>query len=171
MARKRKPGKRTRSGRLSRAYLDPNVRDMGTPEVQAKRRALVGEGSALELSATAPGVLHAHAYLDKDQYAEALEYRRLRCALYGPPWPMFSTSSGPTEERIARLQERFDRMAAALTEEQKRIITDVAVLDRIPTWFFCLQLKLKMLPEDYAEQEALVTGLDAMLGRAHRKAA
>jgi hypothetical protein len=171
MAKRKKAGKRTKSGRLSRAYLDPNVRDLGTPEVQAKRRALVGEGNALELSATAPGILHAHAYLDKDQYAEALEYRRLRCALYGPPWPMFSISSNPTEERISKLQDRFDRMAAALTEEQKSVITAVAVFDVLPTWFFCRRLGLKLLPEDDAEHLALVSGLNSILGRHHRAAA
>jgi hypothetical protein len=144
---------------------------MGTPEVQAKRRALVGEGNAPELSATAPGILHAHAYLDKDQYAEALEYRRLRCILYGSPWPCYSDSSEPPPSSIKTIQERFDARAGALTEEQKTVITNVAVFDVLPTWFFCRRLGLKLLPEDDAEHLALVSGLNSILGRHHRAAA
>lgn len=169
--RKRKDGVRTKSGRLSRAYNDPRVRDHGTPESSAKRQALVGVNGDPNLSASAPGMLHAHGYLDAQQYAEALEYRRLRCILYGSPWPAFSASSDPSEERLASLQERFDRKVSVLTECQKHVITAVTVFDERPNWFFCLKLGLKMLPEDYTEQEALVSGLDAMLGRQERKAA
>ena len=164
MAKKRRPGKRTKSGRLSRAYRDPDVRDQGTHQVQEKRQAIVGAGNDPNLSSSAPGILFAHGYLDKHQYAEALEYRRLRCVLYGTPWPCYAESSIPSDSRIKAMQERFDEKVRMLNEDQRHVVTNVAVFDFIPNWFFVLQARkhggiLKFLPEDVVEQSALITGL------------
>lgn len=171
MAKKRKAGPRTKSGRLSRAYLDPRVRDHGTPEAQNKRRALVGENGDPNLSSSVPGILYAHGYLDAQQYCEALEFARLRCILFGGPWPSNTIGSEPTEERIREIKRRFESKAARLTTEQESVITNVAAFHRIPNWFFALKLNLKMLPEDHLEQELLLSGINALLGRIEQKAA
>ena len=75
MARRRKPGRkqksgpRTKSGRLSRAYKNPEVRDQGTREFQDKRQYLVNGADprsppppAASCSPTAPdpGAVYAH---------------------------------------------------------------------------------------------------------------
>ena len=170
MGRRRKPGKRAKSGRLSRAHHDPRVRDFGTPEAQAKRKALVGENEKGDpndpnLSATAVGTLYANGYLTRSQYAEAIEYRRLRCAIYGAPWPTTGLGPAAAEEALAELQRRFEEKVRVLTEYQKSVVTRVAVFDWRPMWFFDLRNGWnRMLPEDYAEKEALLTGLDLMIG-------
>jgi hypothetical protein len=55
MARKRKSGPRAKSGRLSRAYKSPDLRDYGTPEFAAKRNAAIN-GADPQLAATASGI-------------------------------------------------------------------------------------------------------------------
>lgn len=170
--RPRKSGPRTKNGRLSKAHRSPELRDNGTLEAQHKRRLLVGDGADTTLAATCPGILHARGHLDKDQYAEAIEYRRLRCIIYGAPWPGYAAGSQATEERLIDIQARFERKVRRLTEEQKQIITNVCVFDRYPNWFYADFLNLKPLPEDYAERDALIRGLDALVGApAERKAA
>jgi hypothetical protein len=131
----------------------------------------VGDGADPTLSATVPGILFAHGYLDKEQYAEALEYRKLRCALYGPPWPSFITGGEASEERLEKLKDRFERRCRLLTEEQKQVVASVCVFDAIPTWFFARKLKLHILPEDVLEQELLTSGLNALAGAGQRRAA
>ena len=169
MPRKRKSGKRAKSGRLSRAHHDPLVRDFGTPEAQAKRKALVGENGDPNLSATAVGTLYANGYLTQSQYDEAIEYRRLRCAIYGAPWPTTGLGPAAAEGALAELHLRFDEKVRALTEYQKFVVANVAVFDWLPTWFFDQRNGWnKVLPEDYVEKEALLSGLDLMAGLRQR---
>ena len=66
--------------------------------------------------------------------------------------------------RIKAMQERFDEKVRMLNEDQRHVVTNVAVFDFIPNWFFVLQARkhggiLKFLPEDVVEQSALITGL------------
>ena len=145
--------------------MHPDVRDQGTWEAQQKRRMLVGETGDPNLSATAVGILHAHGHLDAHQYAEALNYRRLRCALYGPPWPINGLGPEPSEGSLEKLRRRFNAKVRLLTEFQKIIVTDVAVFDVIPNWHYVGYLGIKSLPEDYVEKAALIGALDLMLGR------
>jgi hypothetical protein len=175
MAGKRKAGARTKSGRLSRAgRSDP--RDMGTPEAQRKRQALVGPGNDTTLAASALGSLFAHGYIDQDQYDAGLDYRRLYMLIYGLPWPL-NTDGGadlPEEEMMkmmAEIEHRFEKKVQRLTEEQRRVLGNVCVFEYRPNWFFCLRLNLKMLPEDLDEQRALFDGLRALCGMSKRKAA
>ena len=174
MGRRRKPGKRAKSGRLSRAHLNPQVRDFGTLEAQAKRKALVGVNEKGDpndpvLSATAVGTLYAHGYLTRSQYAEAIEYRRLRCAIYGAPWPTTGLGPAADEKALAEMEQQFEEKVRALTEYQKSVVANVAVFDWIPMWFFDQRNGWnRMLPEDYAEKEALVSGLDLMVGQGQR---
>ena len=171
MPRKRKPGKRTKSGRLSTAIA--NTRDNGTAEVQAKRRAMVGDtplepGGKLPdpaLSASAPGILFAHGVLDREQFDQAMIYRRLRSAVYGSPWPTNVIGPDVTDKRLATLQRRLAEIEARVSQAQRHVVAQVAVFDHIPQFFYCTKLKLKHLPEDIEYHSLLITGLDAMLDR------
>jgi hypothetical protein len=84
MPRKRKPGPRTKSGRLSRSYRGP-ARDVGTPEFCAKRGYLIN-GSDPQLAATTSGVLLANHMISRDQHAAALTYALAHALTYGRPW-------------------------------------------------------------------------------------
>ena len=53
-------------------------------------------------------------------------------------------------------------MDARLTPEQRLAVGNVAVFGFVPQWFYVDRLKLRALPEDAREREALVTGLEAL---------
>ena len=169
MARKRKPGKRTKSGRLSRAYKDPEVRDLGTPQVQTKRQAIVGEGADPGLSATVAGVLYARGHLNQDQYIEAIEYRRLHNAIFGHPWGQ-GFGMTPFEENLMRLKAMLDRKDRRLTGEERHALLRVCH-DEYPMWYYAGRLGLKLLDEDLAERTALIDGLNALVAMTGRQAA
>jgi hypothetical protein len=67
-----------------------------------------------------------------------------------------------SEERTGTAQRKLERMNALLTDDQRPAIADVACFNMIPNWFYVERLKLKKLPEDVAEREALISGLDAL---------
>lgn len=131
MAKKRSKGPRTKSGRLSRAYKGP-ARDDGTPELQAKRRQLVGDADPA-LSVSVVGRLFAWGMIDQQQYLAAQRYRQLRCALYGPPWPGQGTAGAPPDDEIViRMQRAFDQMVGYLRPDEKRVVGAVCVHDEPP---------------------------------------
>ncbi|MGH6689524.1 MAG: hypothetical protein ACREF4_02440, partial [Gammaproteobacteria bacterium] len=99
--RNRKTGPRTKSGRLSTAYRDPRVRDMGTPEVQAKRRALVGQDGDPALAATALDILFANGFLTTTQHTVGVKLRRLHWAIYPRAWRSNSPGGNWPEPCIA----------------------------------------------------------------------
>jgi hypothetical protein len=49
-----------------------------------------------------------------------------------------------------------------LSPEQRQAVANVAAFNAIPNWFYVERLKLRELPEDRAEREALLSGLDAI---------
>jgi hypothetical protein len=171
MARKRKSGPRTKSGQVSRAYKsNPTLRDHGTPEAQAKRLALVGQNADPALSATMPGILYARrtelfreGEYELDHYTEALEYRRLRCSLYGPPWPTNVVGGAASDERLAKLRERFDRMCGRLSQIQKLVLSNVCVYDQEPMWLWRVNAGLRLRFIDKFEKDCLIKGLGALV--------
>ena len=82
---KRKPGPRTKCGRIFRAYKDPEIRDHGPKEFQAKRQYLVN-GADPQLAATASGILLANGLLTREQYDAAMRYAWAHALVYGKPW-------------------------------------------------------------------------------------
>jgi hypothetical protein len=144
---------------------------MGTPEAQRKREALVGPGNDTTLAASALGSLFAYGHIDQDQYDAGLEYRRLRCILYGAPWSNMPDSTPATDEHYADIKRRFERKCARLTEYQREVVGNTCIFDWRPNWFFCLRLHLKMLPEDLEEQAALLDGLTALAGTSSQRQA
>lgn len=131
MARRKKAGARTKSGRLSRAYTGP-ARDAGTPELQAKRQAIVGDGADPNLSVSAPGILFAKAILNREQYAQALTYRKLRAAIFGPPWPTNATAGEASDTNLIRCKRKLRALERRITNGQRHLIANVAVFDILP---------------------------------------
>jgi hypothetical protein len=98
MPKKRKPGPRTKSGRLSRAYKSPELRDKGTPENQNKR-AYVINGADPQLAASASGILLANKMIGQDQHVACMRYAHAHALVFGkdpeahaasafmPSWP------------------------------------------------------------------------------------
>jgi len=168
MARPRKAGKRTKSGRLSRAYRSAELRDQGTAEGQRHRSVLVN-GADHALAATVPGILLARGYLSRDQHDAAQRYAGLHRTAFGPAWrqacPLAEAHGGPTtpDDRLIRLREALDELHARMTPEQRKAVADVAVYNWIPQWFYTARLGLRELAEDVAEREALISGLDALV--------
>lgn len=138
MARKRKAGARTKSGRLKeRRYGKPQLRDMGTPEGQAFRLRMVGQDADQTLASLPIGVLHATGVLDRDQYDEALEFRWLYAVCFGSPWPHAAAwwPSGGTEMsdgRFAQCRRRYEYKLRLINEVQRHVLQQVAVDDRMP---------------------------------------
>ena len=132
MARKRKPGPRTPSGRLSRAYKSPELRDKGTPEVQDKRAYLIN-GSDPQLAATASGILLANGFLTHEQHAAAMRYSWAHALTCGRPLAPSPPARGtgrrpdPADDLLERARQRLQAMDARLTSEQRQPVGNVAV--------------------------------------------
>jgi hypothetical protein len=169
MARRRKAGKRTPGGRLSRAHRDPDVPDHGTAESQAKRLMLVNGCPIVELAADAIGVLVAHGHVDGDQMRAGLRYRRAYGLSFGMPIPgssqrLFEPYAGQPhdDDYLKRARARFEGMARQLGHDQQSAINQVLVDNRLPPWFRTLKLGRRLSAEDEAAREALLSGLAAL---------
>lgn len=178
MPKPRKNGPRTKRGRLSRAYSDPRLRDMGTDEARAKRQALVGQDADPSLAATMLGVLYARrrelfelGQFEREHYDEGMEFRRLRCALYGLAWPSNVAGGEASEERLEKLHRRFNAMCSRLTLLQRIVLANVAVFDRQPVWFHRHLNGLSMRVVDALERKALLDGLNRLLENKRQKKA
>lgn len=164
MARKKRRCVRTKSGRPSRAYKNPEVRDNGTPQVQAKRKAMVGAEVDPALACSVPGILFAHGYLDREQRDMAFTYGKICDAVYKPLWPPNGPGGQISDQHLAKLQARLRALEARVTADQRDVVRNVAS-NAWPNWFDAKRLKLKELPEDIRQHALLITGLDAMLER------
>jgi hypothetical protein len=181
MARpRRKHARRTKSGRISRAYRHPEVKDLGTHEAQSKRHALVN-GSDPQLAASASGILLANGYLElsidpieersdraKARHNAALRYAYCHAITFGRPWCQpcpLGRELGYEEkpdEIVERAKHRLAAMDAVLDPEQRRAVANLACFGFVPMWFYTSRLKLRPLPEDERERELLLSGLDAL---------
>ena len=82
-----------------------------------------------------PGVLYARGVLDQEQLDRAEHFRRLRCALYGPPWPANAPAVGnglPDDDAIRRMQKNFDNLVAPLGRTERSVVSRVCVFDEPP---------------------------------------
>jgi hypothetical protein len=132
----------------------------------------MANGADPALTVWAPGVLHAHGYLSRAQYDEAISYGALHAAVFGAPWAQYSSGSEASETRMRHLEERLRAAEAPMTLEQRTAVLRVVSLNYIPSWFFFARSDRPCLPEDALERELLLSGLDAMLaGKQERRAA
>ena len=165
---RRKPGARTKSGRLSRAYKDPEIRDQGTKEFQAKRLALVN-GADPALAATAPGILLANGFISPQQHAACQRYGWAHAMTFGRPWAQASPlAESAGSEPPARIQEiakdRLEQMNRHLSKTERLRVANLAVFNFLPTWFFAKRGNWKrgIIPEDEREHQELLTALNAI---------
>jgi hypothetical protein len=169
MARRRKPGARTRSGRLSRAHLTI-ARDHGTPEGVRNRSFLIN-GASVELAGSAIGVLLANGHVTVEQARAAGRYAWLRSVSFGvarpdvaydlvEPWSPRQRS----DKDLLELRQRFEDLARRLGRDQKAGIEVVVVDGRLPAWFRHAKMQLPPTAEDEAERTALLSGLAALVG-------
>jgi hypothetical protein len=162
--RKRREGvARTASGRISCARGAVPV-DLGTPQLQAHKLAVVNGAADATLSASLTGILFAHGVLSPRQRDAADRFRRARAAVFGvvlgdrdPNRPVVS------EERAQQNERRYLRMTAKLTVEQQLAVVDL-VLDLRPSWARRAVLGLPLVGEDELERRHLFDGLDVLAG-------
>ena len=168
MARRRKAGTRTKSGRLSRAYRGP-ARDAGTAELQQKKLAAVNGSADPALSATPASILFAHGVLSRDQLAAAERYRRAYAVSFGMPnYGRCLLTDGPggralDDDMLARARRQLDAMVTALTTEQKLQVDNLVISAWIPGWFYAAHGIGRPLETDARERDALLTGLSALI--------
>jgi hypothetical protein len=170
LARRRRKGSiaRTKSGRLSRAGSFDLV-DRGPRENQAKRHALIN-GADPALAASASGILFAAGHLDQEQLNAGLRFARAHAIVFGRPWahiqdPLRCLPWGgepPSDELHAWAENRLSAWRAELTEEQIQAIGDLLVFNTLPHWWLCSRIKLREMPEDRVERQALISGLDIL---------
>jgi hypothetical protein len=170
MPRRRRPGPRTKSGRLSRATKSPELRDLGTDEGRAKRAALIN-GSDPQLAATASGILLANGFITQEQHVAALRYAYAHAMVFGKVWSVVCPlawdmprqgGDGPPEEAVTRARKRIDGWNVLLDPNQRQAVANVAVFGFVPQWFYTERLKLRPLPADDRERQALLEGLKAL---------
>ena len=125
MPRRRKPGRRTATGRLSRARANI-IRDTGTPE-GVRNRTLLINGSAPELAGSAVGILLANHHITAAMAKAADEYARLRAVSFGIARPDVAYDliepRSPrlrSEARLVELRAFFEAMVGRISWDQKR---------------------------------------------------
>jgi hypothetical protein len=108
--------------------------DMGTPEQQAKRRALVGDANP-QLASYPLGVLLARKLIDQDQHNAGLRYAQLCRVMLnvGPREP--SLGYLPSDERDARTEREW-RLCTSSLERAGQIakwsVDTICVYEQVP---------------------------------------
>ena len=117
--------------------------DRGTPELQEKRQALVGEGGDATLSTRWLDVLAARKLIDDAQQQAGQDFARDRLTLYGKPnagaAPMdrddVRGGDGPSEAALREARQRHDAACRALKHVSRQVfdaVTDLCAFDREP---------------------------------------
>ena len=147
-------------------------RDLGTPELAAKRAALAGKGDPT-LAASALGVMEARGFLSGEQHRAGVRYANMRRLHMGSDGvaacvlamePHGRPLEAEDEERDVKDWARFKaahealRRAGALVKSE---VDGVAVHDRLPGWWWRLR-EGKPRPGDERRQAALRDGLDSL---------
>lgn len=153
-------------------------RDLGTPEGQEKRRALVGDADPA--LATCPlGVLLARGIIDREQYEAGERYAFLRWSGVGKPfarttWPSEvrgvileaahpATGLTRREQNERRYQEVNSRLLKASGHLARSVVFAVAVEQWLPKWASDgPKINLRPKPHVVAEMRALVEGLEML---------
>jgi hypothetical protein len=172
MARKRgrpkKTGKRTKSGRLSRAYQHVEIRDLGPDEARIKRSYLIN-GADPQLAATASGILLANGMITEEQHVAAMRYAHAHALVYGKVWRLTSPLAWdlpqhgePPEKAIIGAKERIETWNAKITPEQRVQVANLSVFGFFPMELYVRRLGLRRMPEDERNWRDLLSGLDAL---------
>lgn len=119
------------------------TKDRGTPELQAKRQALVGEGGDATLSTRWLDVLAARKLIDDVQHQAGRDFVRDRVMVFGKPTVSAApidrddvrTNDGPTPEQLEQATARYGRACYFLKQVSRQTFDEVVELclyDREP---------------------------------------
>jgi hypothetical protein len=134
MGRRAKSGQRSKSGRLSRAFLTV-ARDTGTPELVAKKLRAVNGAADPALSVSAASILFAHGVIDRDQHHAALAYHKCYAITFGDPWRRPTGDGRPlSDEAREPIRRDMADMMAVLDYEQ----THTRRRGRLYRYYVCL---------------------------------
>ncbi|MGD9884595.1 MAG: hypothetical protein AB7E70_21690 [Hyphomicrobiaceae bacterium] len=156
-------GERYDSGKLKPRH------DHGTPEVIAKRMALVGEGTPLRPADPARayyplGVALERSIITDEQHEAAMRYRRAFCVAIGRPLRLGvpGMTEGASEELRASLTLDWRAYVDALLRlgrQTKDTVDNLVLYDRWPLWLLSGHIPT---PKDNRARERLLKGLDAL---------
>lgn len=149
--------------------------DYGTPELIAKRRALIGEG-ALELAEYPLGVMLARGIIDQEQHNGGVYYAWLygrvigRTKVKGVLGDNFGEpEDGPFQ---AKIQASFRECKDAILRAGRRAtdaFENVAVFEREPYWLKRELGRVHVVRDsEVAERRAIQSALAALLAVLHR---
>lgn len=172
--RKRKPGARTRGGRLK--ARKPAV-DKGTAELQRMRQWLAGHGDPA-LTSYPLGVLLANGEVTEQQHKAGCRYAFLHAVVFGR-----ASVAAVSFERVGRgwAGDWDDRWLAAREAELRRLtfrlmehparlrmaLDSVVVYERTPRWM----RPVRPRPADVREADLFIKALDLLAGTESRDAA
>jgi hypothetical protein len=166
MARKRKSGQRTKSGRLSRAHKGV-ARDFGTRESEAKRCYLVNGSDNLTLASTPIDVALARGHVTREQHTAAVWLRIMRARVFGRPGArtidLEGLSSGRTisDKQLEHYERLYVKTMRRLTEEEQ--LEAIAIgMDTYPRWLRCVIQGAPIACEDARAKEVLLSALDKL---------
>lgn len=145
--------------------------DYGTPELIAKRRALVGEG-APELAEYPLGIMLARGIISQDQHNSGRQYAWLYGSVIGRTnvKSMLADAKGEAAEdpRQADAEASFRRCKEAMLRVGRRAcdaLENAAIFERVPYW---LKREIGSVhvvrPSEIAERKAIQAALDALVG-------
>jgi hypothetical protein len=121
------------------------------------------------LAASASGILLANGLLTREQHDAALRYAWAHALVFGKPWrqvcPLGERVGGEPPQRIREIaRHKLTWMDGRLDLAQRKAVADVAVFGFLPMWWMATKLKLRSMPEDERDRQALLSGLDAISG-------
>jgi len=140
MAKRKRPPKVT-----SRRGRPPKTeRDGPTPELMAKRLALVGPGGDPALAGYPLGVLLARGLIDRDQHDAGVYYAYLAGRILGKihPGPVGNGYYNPhgddaAQEIIEPLWRDACKSLMGVSRRAKDAVDNVAVYQRLPAFLWC----------------------------------
>ena len=147
------------------AELEAIQKDLGTPELTAKRLALVGRGDP-SLSTTAVDVLLARDRLSEVQHRALSRYAGYRFRIYGRGVVTSHPPGSAEDEWLKAIQAAYEAADVALKREcgarGRREVRAVAIHDRLPRCFD--RPPQPHMETIYAEErERLIGGANALV--------
>ena len=132
--RPRKSGARSANGRL----IATTRTDAGTPQLQKKRRRLVGDGADPVLATSPVDILFARQLVDADTLAAAEWFRRTARLVLGAPHPrnVLDPERGtePSEGALRWAEIRYCFLAETITATRRGELLNLIHFTIVPPW-------------------------------------
>jgi hypothetical protein len=143
--------------RRGRPKKEPFIRDIGTPELQAKRQESVGEGNDPQLSTSVLDMHLAKKLITLEEHTVCQNYQFYHRSIYGKP---FITSSlgaiGTVKSKVADKETKFDLFITQQLNKMENFISQnyglgsigtfrqICIYDKAP--YYLLQKNAKEIP-------------------------